>query len=396
MLNSQSEEENKTPFQDLPLHEHLLKALAALKFDYCTPIQAAILPLSLNRADIIGKAQTGTGKTAAFLVSIINHLLTNPLPDTQYAGEPRALIIAPTRELALQIKKDADELTTFCDIESMCVVGGTDITKQDRHLRHHAVDILIATPGRLLDLLQRKTIFLDLIDVLVLDEADRMLDMGFIPQIRKIIRDAPQRQFRQTLLFSATFNDDVLELAENWTVDPIRIETEPDSLATKSVTQLIYMVNANQKNGLLYNLITQEKLQRVIIFLNRRDQCRTLYDWLCAKRIRCGILTGEIPQHKRIKTLDEFRNGTTNILIATDVAGRGIHIEGVSHVINYTLPEDPDDYVHRIGRTGRAGATGTAISFACEDDAFLIPAIESHLNESLSCTHPPDELLAGC
>jgi len=325
MSNSDSEQENKIPFQDLPLHESLQKALATLTFTHCTPIQAAILPLALNRDDIIGKAQTGTGKTAAFLVSIINHLLINPLPDTQYAGEPRALVIAPTRELALQIHKDTEELTQHSDLKSMCVVGGTDITKQDRHLRHHAIDILIATPGRLLDLLQRKTIFLDLIDILVLDEADRMLDMGFIPQIRKIIREAPQRQYRQTLLFSATFNDDVLELAANWTVDPIRIETEPDSLATKSVTQLIYMVNANQKNGLLYNLITQEKLQRVIIFLNRRDQCRTLYDWLRAKQIRCGILTGEVPQPKRIKTLEDFRGGTTNILIATDVAGRGIH-----------------------------------------------------------------------
>lgn len=381
-------------FAQLSLHPQLLQSIEDLGFKACTPIQAAILPLSLDNLDVIGKAQTGTGKTAAFLITVINQLLQNETEETRYAGEPRALIIAPTRELALQIKKDADDLTAHCSISSYCVVGGTDVSKQDRHLRSTVTDLLIGTPGRLLDLLQRKSIFLDLIDHLVLDEADRMLDMGFIPQIKKIIRLTPQRQCRQTLLFSATFNDDVIHLAENWTVDPIKIDVEPDQVATDLIDQIIYMVNAEQKYFLLNNLIQQENLQRAIVFLNRRDDCRSLYQWLRDKNISCGILTGEIPQAKRLSTLERFRSGKISILIATDVAGRGIHIEGISHVINFNLPENPDDYVHRIGRTGRAGAKGTSISFACEDDAFVLPQLESHLGQKLPCLHPPEELLS--
>ncbi|KEQ18993.1 ATP-dependent RNA helicase RhlB [Endozoicomonas numazuensis] len=386
-------EQGKTRFHDFELPDPLMRAIQELGFKYCTPIQAEVLGSTLAGRDAIGKAQTGTGKTAAFLVSTIKQLIDIPPPDQRYLGEPRAVIIAPTRELALQIGQDAEGLTKHLPLNVLTVVGGMDYDKQRSRMSSGFVDILVATPGRLLDYCERKDLHLDLIETLIIDEADRMLDMGFIPQVRRIIRMTPRPGDRQTLLFSATFTEEVLRLGEQWTWKPVKVEIEPDSVATETVDQKVYIVTNEQKVPLLINLINQNNLERVIVFTNRRDETRRLTEKLQKKGLKADQISGEVPQKKRLKTLDNFKNGRLTVLVATDVAGRGIHIEGISHVINYNLPEDPEDYVHRIGRTGRAGATGTSISFACEEDSFLIPDLEEMLGAKLNLEYPPEELL---
>jgi len=268
-----------------------------------------------------------------------------------------------------------------------------DYEKQKQQLYSDFVDIVVATPGRLIDFVEQKAIYLDQLDVLVIDEADRLLDMGFIPAIKRIVRACPPKTHRQTLFFSATFNQDVLNLADQWLFNPVKVEIEPAQVTNETVQQVVYIVSAEQKYDLLYNLIQLDNFERVIVFANRRDQVRRLADMLKHHRISCAVLSGEVPQEKRVKTLENFREGRVQVLVATDVAGRGIHIDDVSHVINFTLPEQTDDYVHRIGRTGRGGASGVSISFACEDDAFLIPNLEAAIGRKLDCTHPPAELL---
>ncbi|MFT6550852.1 MAG: ATP-dependent RNA helicase RhlB [Zhongshania marina] len=387
-------EEGKTRFHDLDLDERLMHGIADTGFKYCSPIQAASLPHTLRGNDVIGKAQTGTGKTAAFLITIFNDLLSNPIEEERFAGEPRALVIAPTRELVVQIGDDARKLGKYCGLNVVTLIGGMDYQKQQDKLAG-MVDIVVATPGRLLDFEGRKDLYLDQIEILVIDEADRMLDMGFIPQVKRIVRSCPRKSHRQTLLFSATFTDDIIRLTEQWTEEPVNIEIEPESVATDTVDQKVYLVESQDKFKLLLNIVRHESATSVIIFANRRDETRRLFEKLQKAGIRCGILSGEIPQNKRSRTLQQFKDGDIECLVATDVAGRGIHVNGVSHVINYTLPEDADDYVHRIGRTGRAGATGTSISFACEDDAFLLPGIEAELGMKLPCERPPEHLLAG-
>ena len=386
-------EEGKTRFHDFDLPGGLMQGIHELGFKYCTPIQAEVLGSTLAGRDAIGKAQTGTGKTAAFLISTIKQLIDIPPPDTRYIGEPRAVVIAPTRELALQIGKDAEALTKHLPLHVVTVVGGMDYDKQRQKINANYIDILVATPGRLLDYCERKDLYLDLTETMIIDEADRMLDMGFIPQVRRIVRMTPRPGDRQTLLFSATFTDEVLRLGEQWTWKPVKVEIEPESVATDTVDQKLYLVTNEQKYALLTNLIRQGKLDRVIVFTNRRDQTRRLTERLQKDGFKTDQLSGEVPQKKRIKTLDNFKNGKINVLVATDVAGRGIHIKGISHVVNYYLPEDPEDYVHRIGRTGRAGASGTSISFACEDDSFLIPDLEEMLGAKLTMEYPPEELL---
>lgn len=385
--------EGKTRFHDLGLDSRLMHAIADLSFAYCSPIQAASLPKTLQGYDVIGKAQTGTGKTAAFLITIINDLLSNPVDEPRYQGEPRALVIAPTRELVLQIADDAKDLCKHTDLKVLSLIGGMDYQKQLNHVQRSLVDIVVATPGRLLDFQQRRDLFLDQVELLVIDEADRMLDMGFIPQVKRIVRSTPDRKSRQTLLFSATFTQDVINLSNQWTYDPVTIEIEPESVATDRVEQHVYLVSGEEKFRVLRNIVRQPEAESVIVFANRRDQTRRLFERLRKAGIACGILSGEISQARRSKTLQQFKEGKLQVLVATDVAGRGIHVDGVSHVVNYTLPEDPEDYVHRIGRTGRAGASGTSISFACEDDAFLLPEIETLLGTKLACEQPPASLL---
>lgn len=380
--------EDKVRFHDLDLPLAVMRAIADLGFEYCSDIQAGILPHTLAGLDAIGKAQTGTGKTAAFLLSIIDRLVRNPITEKRFVGEPRSLILAPTRELALQIAKDAEGLTKYSDINTVAIVGGINYDKQRDQLENEIIDIMVATPGRLIDFIQKRAVDLQEVEILVLDEADRMLDMGFIPDVRRIIRNTPKKEYRQTLLFSATFTDEVLDLAHQWTLEPENVSIEPDQVATDTVDQRVYIVTADKKYDLLYNIIQKEHLDKLIVFANRRDETRDLQAKLKQDGISCALLSGEVPQQKRIRTLDNFKQGKIKVLVATDVAGRGIHIDGISHVVNYSLPDDPEDYVHRIGRTGRAGNTGISVSFACEDDSFQIPVIEDLLGDKLNCVYP--------
>lgn len=382
-----------TRFHDLGLPLELIHGIADLGFEYCSPVQAQVLPHTLDGYDAVGKAQTGTGKTAAFLITVINDLMTNPIEGERYLAEPRAVVIAPTRELVMQIGKDAQDLTKYTGLHVEVLIGGTDYNRQQQNLQASIVDIVVATPGRLIDFIFRNHISLNIVDVLVLDEADRMLDMGFIPQVRKIVRATPRKDERQTLLFSATFNYDVDTMIESWMSDPVRIEIEPETVAADSVDQKIYMVSSDEKLTVLKNIIQADEVSSVIVFANRRDQTRKLFERLKSSGISCGMLSGEVAQQKRTRTLEQFKTGKIKVLVATDVAGRGIHIDDISHVVNYNLPEDPEDYVHRIGRTGRAGAKGISISLACEDDAFMLPDIENMLGQKLDCQQPPVELL---
>lgn len=384
----------KTRFQDLNLPDSLLHAIADLGFQYSTPIQAAVLEASLQGRDCIGQAQTGTGKTAAFLITALTRLLRTPLDEERFVGEPRALVLAPTRELAMQIADDAHKLCRHTPLNIMCMVGGIDYQKQQRQLDQDIVDILVATPGRLIDFLDQKLLDLHMVDILVIDEADRMLDMGFIPQIKRIVRQTPQKGLRQTLLFSATFPFDVKQLAQQWTEAPLQVQIAPEQVASTNVEQKLYLVTEEQKYRLIYNLLNAEGLQRVIIFANRRDQTRRLTDLLKSQGIQCEQISGDVDQNKRIRTLERFKTGDLPVLVATDVAGRGLHVDQISHVINFSLPEDPEDYIHRIGRTGRAGNKGMSISFASEDDAFAIPKLETLLGHKLQCSYPSEELLA--
>ena len=386
-------EDGKTRFHDFGLPKALMHAIADLGFLYASPIQSEALPVVLNGEDIVARAQTGTGKTAAFLISIIDTFLREPVDGKRRTGTPRALILAPTRELVVQIAEDAESLCRYTRLSVVSIVGGMDYQKQRDDLRQSPCDIMVATPGRLIDFLGQNEINLRKIEVLVLDEADRMLDMGFMPDVRRIVRACPRKELRQTLLFSATFTSQIIELSERWTFEPVRIEIEPENVATETVEQIVYITTADTKYRLLKNVINTRDLHKVMVFANRRDLCRDLVDRLVNDGIDTALLSGEVPQRKRIQTLDRFKEGRTRILVATDVAGRGIHIDGVGHVINYTLPEDPEDYVHRIGRTGRAGAEGTSISFACEDDSFLLPEIEEFIGRALPCEQAPESLL---
>ena len=385
--------EGRFRFHDFDLPNPLLHAIFDLGFEYCTPIQAEILPSTLSGKDASGRAQTGTGKTAAFLITVINRILKNPLQIKQKPGTPRILILAPTRELVLQISDEARRLSKYCGLKIVSVFGGMDYVKQKKELGAGPVDIIVATPGRLLDFQRNRDITLNKTEVLIIDEADRMLDMGFIPDVRKIINSTPGKHKRQTMLFSATLTGQITRLASQWTSNSVTIEIEPEQVAVETVEQIVYIVTSSEKFALLFNIIDKQDIERVLVFCNRRDEVIRLSEMLTRHGVNCSMLSGDVPQKKRIQRLDKFKAGKIRVLVATDVAGRGIHIEGMDHVINFTLPHDPEDYVHRIGRTGRAGATGTSVSFADEDDSFYIPAIEKFMDRKLSCIEPNEEWL---
>ncbi|MGE4488546.1 MAG: DEAD/DEAH box helicase [Kiritimatiellales bacterium] len=385
-------EEGKTRFQDLDLPVDILHAIADLNFRYCTPIQAEILPLTLQGKDMAGKAQTGTGKTAAFLLGIFTHFIKNP-KGAPKPGMPRALILAPTRELAMQIRDDAEKLSKHTPFRTVAIYGGIDYDKQRRMLEQ-PVDIIVATPGRLIDFSNQNAINLRGVEVLVIDEADRMLDMGFIPDVRRIIYKTPPKEKRQTLLFSATLDDEVMRLASAWMVDPGKIEIEPDHTAADTVDQRVYIVTDDQKFALLYNILTKRLGQNsALIFTNRRDQAERLAGELYRFGIDCSMLTGAVAQNRRQRILSDFKEGRTKLVVATDVAGRGIHVDDLTLVVNFNIPKQPDDYIHRIGRTGRAGKKGVSVTFACEMESFELPAIEELLGERLSCTMPEPDML---
>jgi ATP-dependent RNA helicase RhlB len=387
--------EGKVRFHDLNLPDPVMHAVHDLGFHYCTPIQAEIMPSTLAGKDATGRAQTGTGKTAAFLITAITRLLREPdARGKDNHGAPRVLIIAPTRELVMQIGEEALQLARYTKLSIVSVFGGMDFDRQRRQLSHSTSDIVVATPGRLLDFKRQGDVRLDRVQMLIIDEADRMLDMGFIPDVRKIIHATPHKTKRQTMLFSATLTPEVTRLASQWTTQPITVEIEPQQVAVDTIEQLVYIVTREDKYVLLYNIIMRKNLERVIVFCNRKDETRRLADLFTRYRINCAVLSGDVRQRARIRILNDFKEGKIRILVATDVAGRGIHIEGMDHVLNYTLPRDPEDYVHRIGRTGRAGAPGTSISFADEEDSFYIPAIENLLGHKLPCIQPEEEWLA--
>ncbi len=385
--------DGKLRFHDLDLTNSVMHAVADLKFEYCSPIQAGILPETIKGSDAIGKAQTGTGKSAAFIITIISRLQKNPLKGGPKRGLPRALILAPTRELAVQIEKDTLELIKYTPFKVISIYGGMGYEKQKSLLKTKSYDIVIATPGRLIDFAYQKLIKLSNIEILVLDEADRMLDMGFIPDVRKIVYQTPHKNKRQTMFYSATFSPEVSRLSEQWTKEPVLIDIEPENIATQTVQQIVYLTINSEKFTLLYNILKKDAVDKVLIFTNRRDEARKLHQELIRYDFNAALISGEVHQKKRMSALESFRSGKTPILVATDVAGRGIHIDAISHVINYHLPEEPENYVHRIGRTGRAGASGISISFASEDDSFQIPDIETFLEDKLICEHPDDSLL---
>ncbi len=382
---------DKTRFTDLKLHKDVLFGLQEMGFEYCTPIQAKSLPFLIDGRDTAGKAQTGTGKTAAFLAATFSKFLNEPKKNRK-AGTCRALIMAPTRELAMQIYKDAEKISLFTEMNNLVVFGGMDHRKQ-RDMLSKPIDVLIGTPGRIIDYSTSRHLNLAETEILVLDEADRMLDMGFIPDVRRIINKLPGKDKRQTLLYSATLEDKILRLADTWLKDPVEVESESDKLVTDLIEQNFYTVSLDEKFAVLHWIIKNEKFERMLIFGNLKSKNFDIYRTLKRYDIDCDLLSGDVPQPKRVKILERFRSGEQKIVIATDVAARGIHVDDVSIVINYDLPERAEDYVHRIGRTGRAGKKGKSISFVCEYGAYSLAMIEELLGEPAKCIIPPDEML---
>lgn len=362
-------------FNELQIPEEVLQGIADAGFSTCTAIQEQTLPMSLACKDIAGQAQTGTGKTAAFLITVLTRLIKNKNSQSRH---PRGLILAPTRELVVQIEKDAKLLGGHCNLTIQAIYGGVDYMKQKNALKDGA-DIVIGTPGRLIDYLKQKVYSLKHIEMLVIDEADRMFDMGFIPDLRFILRRLPPFDSRQNLMFSATLNQRVMELSYEFMNMPLKVSVTPEKVTAELVEQTLYHVSNKEKFPLLLGLLRREGMSRVMLFVNTKREAERLQDRLEANELGSRVISGDVEQRKRMKILEQFKNGELPILIATDVASRGLHIEGVSHVINYDLPQDPEDYVHRIGRTARAGAEGNAISFADEDGAFFIEPIEEYI-----------------
>ena len=377
-------------FADLPLHPTLLQALQQQGFEYCTPIQALSLPISLQGRDVAGQAQTGTGKTMAFLTATFHHLLQNP---SKAMSQPRALILAPTRELAVQIDHDAAIFAQASGLKTALAYGGDGYEKQLKAIEQ-GVDILIGTTGRVIDYVKQGIIRLDHIQVVVLDEADRMFDLGFIKDIRYLLRKCPPVQQRLTMLFSATLSYKVRELAFEDMNDPQYLEIEPLQKTGHHIKEELFYPSNQDKMTLLMTLLEEEWPQRCIVFANTKHRCEEIWGYLAADGNRVGLLTGDVAQKKRLSLLKQFTDGALDILVATDVAARGLHIPDVSHVFNYDLPDDREDYVHRIGRTGRAGESGVSISFACEEYAMNLPAIEEYIGHSIPVSqYDPNALL---
>ncbi|WP_273398303.1 ATP-dependent RNA helicase RhlB [Actinobacillus porcinus] len=378
-------------FADLPLNPKVLSALQNKGFEYCTPIQALSLPITLQGKDVAGQAQTGTGKTMAFLTATFHHLLEHQ-PEL-ISNQPRALILAPTRELAVQIAKDAELLVKTTALRTALAYGGDGYDKQLKAIEQ-GVDILIGTTGRVIDYVKQGIISLNHIQVVVLDEADRMFDLGFIKDIRYLLRKCPSPQHRLTMLFSATLSYKVRELAFEDMNDPEYVEVEPLQRTGHRIKEELFYPSNEDKIALLMTLLEEEWPERCIIFSNTKHSCEKIWGYLAADGHRVGLLTGDIAQKKRLSLLKQFTDGDLDILVATDVAARGLHIPDVTHVFNYDLPDDREDYVHRIGRTGRAGESGVSISFACEQYAMNLPAIEEYIGHHIPVSqYDPDSLI---
>jgi len=392
-MESEITESETIEFASLPIPEPVLQGIRDAGFTECTPIQAKTLPISLSGKDVAGQAQTGTGKTAAFLISTFARLLTHePMPQKgkQWVA-PRSLIIAPTRELALQIERDALLLGKHCGLKILCVYGGVDYDKQKEAIEK-GIDILIATPGRLIDYYKQKLFSLKGVEVLVIDEADRLFDMGFIVDVRYILRNISPYQKRQSMLFSATLNFRVMELCYEHMNEPVPIKIEPETVVVEKIKQVLYHVGKNEKLKLLLGLLKSETPGKTLIFTNMKSTAERLELQLKYNDYNAQQISGDLPQKKRIKVLEQFTEGDIDILIATDVASRGLHVDDITHVINYDVPQDPEDYIHRIGRTARAGRDGDAITFACEDYAEHLMAIEETLKKKIPVDWPDDAL----
>ncbi|WP_319783085.1 ATP-dependent RNA helicase RhlB [Oceanisphaera sp. IT1-181] len=372
-------------FAQLGLQPQVVTGLDAKGFHNCTPIQALSLPHLIAGKDIAGQAQTGTGKTIAFLAATFNHLLTTPAPEHRQLNQPRAIIMAPTRELAVQIHNDADTLSACTGLKLGLAYGGEGYEEQTEVL-NAGVDILIGTTGRIIDFLKKQVIDMGAIQVVVLDEADRMFDLGFIKDIRFLFRRMPQPSQRVNMLFSATLSLRVQELAYEHMNSPEQVTIEPERKTGLYIKEELFYPAQEDKLLLLLTLVESEWPEKAIIFANTKHSCEKVHGWLEADGHRVGLLTGDVPQRKRTAILEDFTSGVLDILVATDVAARGLHIPDVSHVFNYDLPDDAEDYVHRIGRTGRAGASGCSISFACEEYVFNLPAIETYIEHSIPVT----------
>jgi ATP-dependent RNA helicase RhlB len=369
-------------YENLELHPLLHQGLATAGITRCTPIQALTLPVALTGRDVAGQAQTGTGKTFAFLVALVDRLLKNPAQPERKDSDPRALVIAPTRELAIQIEKDFQTIGKGTGLRSALIYGGVDYDKQRQQLRD-GCDIIIATPGRLLDYYKQDVFGFGSVEVMVIDEADRMFDLGFIKDVRFIFRRLPAREKRQVLLFSATLSHRVLELAYEHMHEAEKLVVETENVTADRVRQVVYFPSKEEKMPLLLNLLEESKAERSIIFVNTKAAAERITDRLKRHNFRVGAISGDVPQVKRQKLLQRFQDGQIDMLVATDVAARGLHIPAVSHVFNYDLPQDAEDYVHRIGRTARLGAEGDAISFACDLYAMGLPDIETYINQKI-------------
>ena len=365
----------QTKFEDFNLAPEILAALAEAEFNYCTPIQEQVLPISLTGRDVAGQAQTGTGKTAAFLVTTFARLMAS---DKKKAGLPSAIIITPTRELALQVHDDAEVFAHHTGLTLGLAIGGIDYVKQLENIKK-GPDVVICTPGRIIDFLKQGVFKTSAIEILVIDEADRLFDLGFVKDLRFLLRRLPHYEKRQSMLFSATLSYRVLELTYDFMNLPEFISVTPDDVTVAGIEQSLYHVGKEEKLSLLLGIMEREDWNRVLIFANTKNEVEWLAQKLAGNGFPAEAITGDLPQPKRLRMMEKFKDGRTKILVATDVASRGIHVEDISHVINYDLPQDIENYVHRIGRTARAGKTGKAISLACEMYVFHLEPLEKML-----------------
>jgi len=379
-----------TRFSNLELSDLILDGLNEAGFKQCTHIQDRALPLSLRGKDIAGQAQTGTGKTAAFLLATFQYLLND---ECESIKNPRAIILAPTRELAIQIHKDALLLGKYLNLKFALIYGGTDYQKQLNKIKSN-VDIIIGTPGRIIDFYRQEAFTLENVQVTVLDEADRMFDLGFIKDIRYLLRRMPPPTLRLNMLFSATLSYKVTELAYEHMNNPVLIRIESDKVTSEAIQQSAFCPANEQKIPLLVGILNKHQPQRSIIFVNTKRCAEMLNDTLNANGYKTAALSGDVPQDKRQRLLNDFQENRITLLIATDVAAMGLHIADVSHVFNYDLPQDVEDYVHRIGRTARFGASGVAINFICEQYAYSMPDIEAFIGQKIPVQAIPKELLA--
>ena len=378
-------------FDSLPIQESILAGIRDAGFEFCTPIQADTLPIALQGHDVAGQAQTGTGKTAAFLIAAYQRLLAKER-DPDKPRQPRLFALAPTRELAIQIANDAEILGKHTGLKIALAYGGTDYEKQRKTLEG-GVDLLIGTPGRIIDYFKQGVFKLDQVEVAILDEADRMFDLGFIKDIRYLLRRLPDPDKRLNMLFSATLSQRVMELAYEHMNEPELIRIEPDKVTADRVRQAIFFPSNEDKMPLLIGLVREMGEGRIMIFVNMKREAERVQDYLEANGINAAAISGDVPQKKRLRMLMDFQAGTLPVLIGTDVASRGLHVPDVHYVINYDLPQDAEDYVHRIGRTARAGASGDAISLGCETYVMTLPDIEKYIGHKISvANYDPEDL----